>query len=101
MRYSFHPEADTEFLKAIDYYEEREEGLGYDFAVEAYSTIERILLHPKAWPLVEEDIRRSLVKRFPYGVLYAEETDQIFIVAVMHLRRDPDYWKHRIYPKHI
>lgn len=46
MRYSFHPEAETEFFNAIEYYEEREEGLGYDFAVEVYSTIERILAHP-------------------------------------------------------
>ena len=41
MRYAFHPEAETEFVKAVEYYEEREEGLGYDFAVEVYSTIER------------------------------------------------------------
>jgi hypothetical protein len=48
MRYSFHPEAETEFVKAIEYYEEREEGLVYDFAVEVYSTIARMLAHPKA-----------------------------------------------------
>ena len=96
MRYVFHPEAETEFVKAVEYYEEREEGLGHDFAVEVYSTIERILAHPKAWPVIEEDIRRSLVRRFPYGILYAEEGDEIFVVAVMHLHREPDYWKHRI-----
>ena len=39
MSYSFHPEAENEFLKAIDYYEDREEGLGFDFAIEVYSTI--------------------------------------------------------------
>ncbi len=96
MRYAFHPEAETEFVKAVEYYEEREEGLGYDFAVEIYSTIERILAHPKAWPIIEEDIRRSLVSRFPYGILYAEDGEDIFIVAVMHLHREPDYWKQRM-----
>ncbi len=47
MKYSFHPEAESEFGKAIDYYEEKEHGLGYDFAVEVYSSIERMRSHPK------------------------------------------------------
>lgn len=96
MRYAFHPEAEAEFVRAVEYYEEREEGLGLDFAVEIYSAIERIFAHPKAWPILEDDIRRSLVRRFPYGLLYAEEGDKIFITAVMHLHREPDYWKHRM-----
>lgn len=96
MNASFHPEAESEFTKAIDYYEDKETGLGYDFAVEVYSAIDRIIATPKAWPVIEEDIRRSLVRRFPYGILYSEDKEKIFIVAVMHLCRDPEYWKHRI-----
>ncbi len=95
MNYSFHPEAEVEFTEAIDYYEERERGLGYDFAVEVYSAIERTIAFPKTWPVIEEDIRRSLVRRFPYGILYSEEKEGIYIVAVMHLHREPEYWKHR------
>ncbi len=68
MNYSFHPEAEVEFTEAIEYYEEKESGLGYDFAVEVYSTIERTMAFPKAWPVIEEDIRRSLIRRFPYGI---------------------------------
>lgn len=96
MKYSFHPEAETEFAQAIEYYEEHEVSLGYDFAVEVYSAIERAAAHPKAWPLMEAEIRRCLVRRFPYGILYAEEEEGIFILAVMHLHRDPDYWKKRL-----
>lgn len=96
MKYSFHPEAETEFVQAIDYYEECEAGLGYDFAVEVYSAIERIMAHPNAWPILEEDIRRSLVRRFPFGIIYADIDEGLFIVAVMHLHRDPDCWKHRV-----
>lgn len=95
MRYAFHPEAHAEFLEAIERYEERGSGLGYDFALEVYSVIDRIVAYPKTWPFLDGEIRRSLVRRFPYGVLYAEESDLIFIVAVMHLHRDPGYWKHR------
>ncbi len=96
MNYTFHPEAETEFLNAIDYYEACEVGLGYDFSIEVYSTIENILSFPKAWPILEEEIRRCQTKRFPYGLVYTEEGNEILILAVMHLRRDPDYWKERL-----
>jgi hypothetical protein len=96
VRYSFHPEAEADFVQAIDYYEECEVSLGYDFSVEVYSAIEWTMAYPKAWPIIEEDIRRSLVRRFPDGILYAEENEGLFIVAIMHLHRDPDYWKHRV-----
>jgi len=96
MKYSFHPEAEAEFIEAINFYEECECGLGYDFALEVYATIEILLAQPKAWQFIEEDIRRILVRRFPYGILFTEEKDEIYIVAIMHLHRDPVYWKPRI-----
>jgi hypothetical protein len=96
MRFWFHPEAEIEFNAAIDYFEEIETGLAYDFAVEVYSTIERVILTPSAWPILDGEVRRCLVNRFPYGVLYSEEREGIWIVAVMHLHRSPDYWKQRI-----
>ncbi len=95
MSLSFHPEAEEEFNSAIGYYGDIEPGLGYDFALEVYSTIQRAVEFPKAWAVLEGEIRRSLVRRFPYGVLYSEEQDGISIVAVMNLHRDPDYWKRR------
>ncbi len=95
MSFSFHPEAEDELNDAIDYYEEIESGLGYDFALEIHSTIKRTVEFPKAWALVEGKIRRSLVKRFPYGILYSEEREGIHIVAVMNLHREPNCWKHR------
>ena len=96
MSFFFHPEAEKEFNEAIDYYEDIEPGLGYDFALEIHSTITRSVDFPKAWAILEGDVRRSLVRRFPYGILYSEEKDGIFILAVMHLHRKPGYWKHRI-----
>lgn len=95
MSFSFHPEAEDEFNNAIDHYEEIEAGLGYDFALEVYSTIRRSVELPKAWAVLEGTIRRSLVKRFPYGILYSEEQKEIYIIAVMNLHREPGYWKYR------
>jgi hypothetical protein len=61
-----------------------------------YDAVLRVVDFPKAWSILDGDVRRSLVKRFPYGVLYSEELDGILILAVMNLHRAPDYWKHRV-----
>lgn len=95
MSFSFHPDAEEEFNEALEYYEDIDSGLGYDFALEVLATIKRSVEFPKAWPVLEGDIRRSLVRRFPYGILYSEEQDRIFIIAVMSLHREPEYWKNR------
>ncbi len=78
MNFSFHPEAEEELNKAIDYYEDIEPGLGYDFALEVYSAIQLSVKYPKAWTVLEGEVRRCLVRRFPYGILYSEEENGIF-----------------------
>lgn len=95
MTFAFHPEAEAEFCAAVDYYEQCEVGLSYDFAIEISAAIQNIVNHPKAWPILEEGMRRCLVNRFPYAVIYSIEPENIFILAVMHLHRHPDYWKQR------
>ncbi len=95
MTFSFHPEVEAEFNEAIDYYEDQDRGLGYDFAIEVYATLQRIVAFPKAWPILKGEIRRALVKRFPYGVLYVIGEQEIKVIAVMHLHRIPGYWGHR------
>ncbi len=95
MSYAFHPEAEAEFLGAIDYYERRARNLGFEFAIEVYAAIRLANVWPSAWPVLEGEVRKCQTKRFPYAVLYSQEPDGIFILAVMHLHRDPDYWKHR------
>ena len=47
------------------------------------------------WVEIEPGIRRVLVHRFPFAVLYAGNGDGLFVLAVMHLRREPNYWAHR------
>ena len=95
MRFEFHPEAETDFLEAIGYYEGCEVGLGEDFSLEIHSGVQNILSYPTTWPILEGDVRRYLTNRFPYAVLYSVEPDCIYILAIMHLHRHPDYWKHR------
>jgi len=78
------------------YYEACDAGLGLDFSLEVYATIQNAINYPTMWPEIEDEVRRCLVHRFPYGVLYNIEPGGIFILAVMHLHCAPDYWKHRL-----
>lgn len=95
MMFDFHPEAEEEFVEAVSYYESCDIGLGIDFAREIHTAIRNAVEYPALGTEMETGIRRSLVHRFPFGVLYSIETDRIYILAVMHLHREPDYWKHR------
>ena len=95
MKYSFHAKAEKELNDAIDYYNECQNGLGFEFAEEVYATIENVLSLPHAWSLLSPHTRRCLTNRFPYGVIYQITHDEIFIIAVMQLNREPGYWKKR------
>ena len=95
MNSAFHPAAKEEFLAAIDFYNESVPGLGAEFAAEIEAAVDRVEAFPKMWPEVSFETHRCLARRFPYALLYAIEKDQIIIYAVMHTKRDPDYWKNR------
>lgn len=82
--------------EAARFYEERSPGLGRDFLEEIERTIDSLVAHPESGPRISRNLRRRIVRRFPFGVIYAVETDRIIIVAIMHLRRRPGYWKGRI-----
>ena len=97
MSFSFHPEAEIEFNQAIDYYEDCRNGLGYEFSIEVLYAIERAVSYPKTWFLIQGKIRRSLVNRFPYAILYTELKNEVYILAVMNLHKKPGYWKKRKY----
>ncbi len=96
MKYLYHPEALAEYADAALYFEERAPGLGTDFTIEVEDAIQQVTQAPDRWRCVDEDIHRFLVRRFPYGILYTVEDEYVLIVAVMHLSREPGYWRHRL-----
>jgi plasmid stabilization system protein ParE len=95
MRVEFHPEALAEFRAAAVYYETKQAGLGERFANAVEAAVAHVVAAPESWRVIEDDIRRCLTKVFPYAVLYSIEPDYILIVAVMHCRREPGYWRNR------
>jgi toxin ParE1/3/4 len=88
--------AEMELLDAARYYEMHAPGLGDDFLDKIDLAIRDLREHPEGWPIVRFSIRRRLIQRFPYALLYRVDPDEIIVLATMHLRRHPDYWLDRV-----
>ena len=95
MTIKFHSEARKDFFEAADYYEEQVVGLGDVFIDEVEKVLDVIEQQPASGTKITKTKRRFLVSRFPYGMIYSVEEDQITIFAVMNLKRKPGYWKTR------
>ncbi len=91
----FHPEAEAEMIQAAQYYELLQSDLGRRFLTSMQESINRVKINPSLYPVIDLDVQRCLTKTFPFGILFRDSFKQIVIVAVMHLHRDPDYWKTR------
>lgn len=88
-------EAELEIFEAALRYEREREDLGFRFEAQVNTVFARVLANPFEFPIIEQDVRRALVRGFPYGVFFMTETDLVTVLAVLHLRRDPDTWKRR------
>lgn len=92
--YRFTSSALAEVKRATLYYEEKENGLGEIFLDEVDATVARVLSNPLAWHPLSARTRRCRTHRFPFGLIYQIRSDEILILSVMDLRRDPNGWKH-------
>lgn len=96
MAYDFHPDAKQELNDAVAYYDNISREMGDAFVAEVERALNRIEQFPEAWILLSKNTRRCRVASFPYGIIYAITKQQILIIAVMHLQRQPNYWTNRI-----
>lgn len=96
MNYRFNRAAELELQEAADRYEGERLGLGLEFSQAIAAGISAIITAPERWIVVEPGIRRFLIKRFPYGLFYRIDGNEVEIVAVAHLHRRPGYWRRRI-----
>ena len=94
--YIFHPLADAEYAAAAGYYSHISPELGGRF----YDEIERLILEirrqPDLFRKFDPPARRHLSTVFPYAVIYLDQPDRIWIVAIMHGKRLPGYWRERL-----
>lgn len=91
----FHSEAETDFNEAASFYESRLVGLGTAFSAEVQISLGFIRAYPDAGSPIGRKLRKVVVNRFPYSVIYQRDERGIYIVAIAHHRRRPGYWKSR------
>jgi plasmid stabilization system protein ParE len=94
--YRFLPEASEELRAAAERYDAESAGLGRELVLDVRRVCRSISEAPHIGRMVRNDIRRRLVRRFPYSVLYCIESDDVLIVAVAHHHRAPGYWRNRV-----
>ncbi len=94
MKARFLSTAELELKEGMEFYESAREGLGAEFLAEVEAAISLIEAHPLSWTALSPRTRRCRTHRFPYGLFYQVRSDEILIVAVMDLRRDPKRWEH-------
>ena len=90
------PEARADLLDTFRWYQNQREGLGYDFKLCIDEVFAKIQRNPLIHKIIKDGIRRSVTRRFPYGVFYVVEDERIIVLAVLHARKDPAKWEKRI-----
>jgi plasmid stabilization system protein ParE len=93
--YRFLSVADDEMAEAATFYEAQGIGLGSDFLDDVQQAIDRLRNHPEIGTNVGDNLRRTLLLRFPFSLIYSVEAEEILIVSVAHHRRRPGYWRSR------
>ena len=94
--YRFLLPAEEEMTEASVFYEAATSGLGAGFLGEVGRVISILREHPELGQPVGHGLRRALLHRFPFSLIYSVEVATLVIVAVAHQRRRPDYWRNRV-----
>lgn len=96
MQVKFSTVAEDELDDATLYYEQSMPGLGEQFRDEVERSARQLGRMPLLWPEIWKPVRRCLLSRFPYALIYSVEADYVFVIAVAHQHRQPGYWHDRI-----
>ena len=93
----FHGAARSELREAAHWYEARGSGLGAEFLAAVEACLARLVEKPAAFPELRRapGVRRALLRRFPYALVFLVHGETITILAMAHGRRRPLYWKAR------
>ena len=89
------PEAELDIQDAYEYYETLDKGLGSEFVRAIDACLSKIGRNPLAYSLAYKQIRRALIRKFPYGIFYIVENSNIIVIACFHAKRNPKSWQDR------
>ena len=92
------PESEQDFASATAWYESKTEGLGLDFAREVDIALQKVILNPELFPILDKtlEVRRVLVSRFPYKIFFVVRPQQIDVCAILHSSQDDSIIKGRL-----
>ncbi len=96
MKRTLHPLAEEELFEAMDWYESRVDGLGAQFLIRVNEALDLIAMFPRSCPAILGPVRRKVMNQFPYSIIYSLPPDEIFVLAIAHQKRRPEYWKDRL-----
>lgn len=96
MNLVLHPAADSEFAEAVAHYSEVSFELADRFVRHVTALVRQAWAYPKRFRIFDPPARRHFARGFPYAILYLDHSDRIWIVAVMHFKQRPGYWRERI-----
>ncbi|HAS55286.1 MAG: plasmid stabilization protein [Nitrospirae bacterium GWC2_57_13] len=96
MNVRFLATAREELDNAVAWYDQQADGLGKEFLDEFDRVIRRVVSYPLSAVEIDPGLRRGLLARFPYGLIYGQDGDTVVIVAAAHLHREPRYWVDRL-----
>ena len=88
--------AEIDILTGENWYNSQQDKLGDEFISEFENKIKVIQSNPFLFSIIKKDIRKALLKRFPFGIYYFVIDDVINIFAVIHFSRNPKIWNHRL-----
>ena len=80
---------------AKNYYNGQLDDLGMDFIDEVEKSIELIQKSPTRWAIIEDNIHKYILQRFPFTIYYIDDIEEILIMAIAHHSRKPGYWINR------
>ena len=95
-RIRLRPEAESELSETALWYTKRGTGLGDRFLDEVSRSLATLEESPDRFPIVEGEIRKTLLHRFPYVVLFSIRGDEVVVISCFHTRRDPKHWSDRL-----
>ena len=93
---SISEDAKFDILDAFLWYEDQREGLGLRFEVSIEASLQKISTNPKSFQSRYDDVHVHFIQRFPYGIHYLIEKDEVKVIGVFHTSRDPINWNERL-----
>lgn len=96
MKVRFLAEADAEFRESARYYEGNAPDLGVAFIAEVHRVAAIVASQPGIGSPVDDELRKFVLRRFPFSVIYVVEDEVVVIIAVAHQKRRPFYWGRRL-----